>query len=116
MSNFLKTYHALIEIIELMNNFLESNFQIKRFGILQLGRVEIERGTFNFKINNIDLNPAKIDEVYKSLPILLQAFRKILAMKELEIQNTKEKLDKLEEVLAPQLITDALKGGEGSDE
>lgn len=116
MSNFLKTFRALIEIIKLMNNFLESNFPMKKFGVFRFNGVEIVRGTFNYKINNIDLNPTKIDEVYKSLPILLQAFRKILAMKELEIQKTQEKLEKLEEILAPQLITDALKGGEGSDE
>ena len=116
MPTFLETYHALIQIIKLANNYLRDNFPLKKFQKIRVGKTQIERGTFCFKINNIELSSDKVDEIYRSLPSLLEALREILETKELEIRNTKARLDKLEEILAPELITNALKGDEDRNE
>ena len=116
MPTFLETYHALIQIIELMNDFLSRNFPLRKYQKIRIGKTQIECGAFHFKVNDIEPSPDKIDEIYKSLPALLEAFREILETKELEIRNTKARLDNLEEILAPELITNALKGGDSFDE
>ena len=116
MPSFLETYHALIEFIEFTSKFLASNFPLKKHQAIQINGVRVERGIFHFKINGVELSSDRMDEIYRNLPALLRAFHKILEGKELEIRNTKVRLDKLEEILAPELITNALKGGDGSDE